>query len=79
MKTPEDYKEVNIDVLVKSEVTGVDSSKKTVTYENEDGEKSISYDKLVLATGGNPFVPPMEGVDLEGVFQIRNIDDGRKV
>ena len=72
-------KEVNIDVLIKSEVTAVDSSKKTVTYENEDGEKTIDYDKLVLATGGNPFVPPMDGVDLEGVFQIRNIDDGRKV
>ena len=79
MKTPDDYKEVNIDVLIKSEVTAVDSSKKTVTYENEDGEKTIDYDKLVLATGGNPFVPPMDGVDLEGVFQIRNIDDGRKV
>ncbi|WP_404805596.1 FAD-dependent oxidoreductase, partial [Methanobrevibacter smithii] len=79
MKTPEDYKEVNIDVLIKSEVTAVDSSKKTVTYENADGEKTIDYDKLVLATGGNPFVPPMEGVDLEGVFQIRNIEDGRKV
>ena len=65
MKTPEDYKEVNIDVLIKSEVTAVDSSKKTVTYENADGEKTIDYDKLVLATGGNPFVPPMEGVDLE--------------
>ena len=79
MKTPDDYKEVDIDVLIKSEVTAVDSSKKTVTYENEDGEKTIDYDKLVLATGGNPFVPPMDGVDLEGVFQIRNIDDGRKV
>ena len=79
MKTPEDYKEVNIDILVKSEVTGLDSSKKTLTYENEDGEETISYDKLVLATGGNPFVPPMEGVDLDGVFQIRNIDDGKKV
>ena len=31
------YKEVDIDVLIKSEVTAVDSSKKTVTYENEDG------------------------------------------
>ena len=34
MKTPDDYKEVDIDVLIKSEVTAVDSSKKTVTYEN---------------------------------------------
>ncbi len=68
MKTPKDYKEVNIDVLVNSEVTEVDSSKKTLTYEYENNKKTISYDKLVLATGGNSFVPPMEGVDLEGVF-----------
>ena len=68
MKTPKDYKEVNIDVLVNSEVTQVDSSKKTLTYEHENNKKTISYDKLVLATGGNSFVPPMEGVDLEGVF-----------
>ena len=39
----------------------------------------MGYDKLVLATGGNPFVPPMNGVDLPGVFQIRNIADGIKV
>ena len=45
MKTPDDYKEVDIDVLIKSEVTAVDSSKKTVTYENEDREKNIDYDK----------------------------------
>ena len=69
MRTPEDYKEKNIDVITEVEVTEVDSDKKTV----------IDYDKLVLATGGNPFVPPMQGVELDGVFRIRNIDDGIKV
>ena len=79
MRTPEDYKKKNIDVITEVEVTAVDSDKKTVTYESGSKSKTIKYDKLVLATGGNPFVPPMGGVDLEGVYQIRNIDDGKKV
>ena len=79
MRTPEDYKKKDIDVITEVEVTAVDSDKKTVTYESGSKSKTIKYDKLVLATGGNPFVPPMEGVDLDGVYQIRNIDDGKKV
>jgi len=79
MRTPEDYKNKDIDVIIEAEVTAVDSDKKTVTYEKDGKENVIDYDKLVLATGGNPFVPPMQGVDLDGVFKIRNIDDGIKV
>ena len=79
MRTPEDYKAKGIDVIIEAEVTAVDSTNKTVTYEKEDNEIVIDYDKLVLATGGNPFIPPMQGVELDGVFKIRNIDDGKKV
>ena len=80
MRTPEDYKKKNIEVIVEVEVTEVDSRNKTVTYQNKDGEDiTMDFDKLVLATGGNPFVPPMDGVDLDGVFRIRNIEDGKRV
>lgn len=79
MKKPEDYKEKDIDVITEAEVTSVDSNKKAVTYVKEGKEIKLDYDKLVLATGGNPFIPPMNGSDLEGVFQIRNIKDGIKV
>ena len=79
MRTPEDYKQKDIDVIIKSEVIAVDSEKKTVTYEKDGNQTVLDYDKLVFATGGNPFIPPMQGVDLDGVFRIRNIDDGIKV
>ena len=80
MRTVDDYKAKNIDVMLETEVTAVDSAKKTITYSTKDGvEKTMSYDKLVLATGGSPFVPPMKGVDLDGVFKIRTLDDGKKV
>lgn len=79
MRTPEDYKEKNIDVIIEAEVTNVDNDKKNITYVKNGEEIQLDYDKLVLATGGNPFVPPMNGSDLNGVFQIRNIEDGIKV
>jgi len=39
------------------------------------GSREIGYDALVLATGSAPFVPPVEGKDLPGVFVYRTIDD----
>src|SRR5262245_15960321 len=39
------------------------------------GGREIGYDALVLATGSSPFVPPVEGRDLPGVFVYRTIDD----
>ncbi len=37
--------------------------------------RSVEYDRLLLATGGRPFVPPCEGTDKEGVFTLRTLDD----
>lgn len=80
MRTPEDYKNKNIDVLLKTTVTAIDKDRKEITYVSSDNEtKTMTYDKLVIATGGTPFIPPMKGVDLESVFKIRDIDDGKKV
>ncbi len=43
------------------------------------GEVEFEYDSLVIATGGKPFVPPVEGVDLRGVYSIRTLADARKL
>jgi nitrite reductase (NADH) large subunit len=39
-----------------------------------DGE-TVAYDRLLLATGGRPFVPPCEGTNKKGVFTLRTLDD----
>lgn len=52
------YKTNNINVVTNSKVTSIDTKKKTV----KAGRKTYSYDKLCLATGSVPFVPPMENV-----------------
>jgi NAD(P)H-nitrite reductase large subunit len=56
--------------------TALNLKEKTVTLEN--GE-SISYEKLLLATGGKPFVPKMEGSDKDGVFTFTTIKDAERL
>ncbi|HEY74846.1 MAG TPA: NAD(P)/FAD-dependent oxidoreductase [Thermoflexia bacterium] len=36
----------------------------------------VGYDRLLLATGSRPFIPPIAGVDKKGVFALRTLDDG---
>ncbi|WP_297981962.1 FAD-dependent oxidoreductase [uncultured Methanobrevibacter sp.] len=79
MRSVDDYNAKNIEVLLETEVTAVDSKAKNITYVKDGVETVLDYDKLVLATGGSPFVPPMKGVDLNGVFKIRTLDDGKQV
>ncbi|MEA3340258.1 MAG: FAD-dependent oxidoreductase [Chloroflexota bacterium] len=44
----------------------------------DDGSR-VEYDRLLLATGGRPFVPPCEGTDKEGVFTLRTLDDAQAI
>ncbi|NUR69852.1 MAG: nitrite reductase large subunit [Hamadaea sp.] len=52
-------------------VLGIDRARRIV--QTDAGE--YAYDKLVLATGSRPFVPPIAGADLPGVFVYRTLDD----
>jgi nitrite reductase (NADH) large subunit len=70
------YDEHNIDLLTNEKVTAIDREAKTVSSEKE---KTYSYDILVLATGSSAFVPPIEGIEKEGVFVYRTFDDIDKI
>ena len=66
----------NIDVRVNSEVTGIDAAKKTVTVRTADGKEYCeTYDRLLLSPGASPVRPPLPGIDLEGIFTLRNVAD----
>lgn len=72
LQKPEYYAEQKITLLLGKTVTSVDYEKKEVIF--TEGNK-LSYDKLLLATGANPFIPPYEGGKLEGVTSIRTAED----
>lgn len=58
------------------EAIGVESGRKEVSIRRTDGSVFVeTYDKLIIATGAAPFVPPVDGVGLAGAFCVRTPDD----
>ena len=77
VNTPEKYSGLTgAEVFTGCEAVGVDPQKKEVTFEKTSGEKfTEGYDKLIISTGAVPFVPPVEGKELKGVFYVRTPED----
>jgi len=71
------YEKYDVDTLLGTKVVKIDPSKKAVVIENGN---EISYDKLMVATGSKPFVPPMEGLDrVEKKFTFMTLDSAKSV
>lgn len=66
------YEENNITLNTSELITDINREQKTI---HTHLEKTHTYDYLVLATGSSAFVPPIEGVEKEGVFVYRTIED----
>ena len=81
VQTPASFgKRFRIDVRVENEVIAIDPEKKTLTIRKADGkEYEETYDKLLLSPGANPVKPPLEGIDSEGIFTLRNVEDTDRI
>ena len=76
VQTPESFgKRFNIDVRTRSEVTAIDVKKKEVTVRTAGKTYTESYDKLLLSPGASPVRPPLPGIETEGIFTLRNVND----
>lgn len=76
--TPEKFKAwLNVDIRTKTEAVSIDRDHKQVTIINHlTGDKYIeSYDYLVLSPGAEPLRPPLPGIDSEGIFSLRTVND----
>ena len=69
------FKNASITNIIE-EVTQVDTEKKSVVLSNGT---AINYDKIILGTGSVPVIPPIEGIDLEGVLSLRTAADAEKI
>jgi nitrite reductase (NADH) large subunit len=65
------FKKNNIN-FIEDLVISLDAASKSIELKN--GQKLL-YDKLILATGSNAFIPPLEGIDKKGVTPLRTIED----
>ena len=68
------YQQNSIHLRLGVRITDVDPVAKTAT--GDDGSVT-PYDKLLLATGSSPLIPPIEGTKKPGVYVFRNLDDTR--
>ncbi|WP_254532598.1 FAD-dependent oxidoreductase [Natrinema gelatinilyticum] len=67
--------ERDVDLRTGHEVVDVDPEAKTVTVDAGDETYEQPYDDLLVATGASAIEPPFDGLDLEGVFTIHNMDE----
>ncbi|MCL1854609.1 MAG: FAD-dependent oxidoreductase [Clostridia bacterium] len=78
LQTPELFnRRFRVDVRVQSEVASIDRAAKTVRVKSvQTGDVYVeAYDQLILSPGGVPIKPPIEGINAERVFTLRNIAD----
>jgi nitrite reductase (NADH) large subunit len=66
------YEDKGIELITNERVTDIHRANKTITTISD---KEYSYDYIILATGSSAFVPPIPGVEKDGVFVYRTIED----
>jgi NAD(P)H-nitrite reductase large subunit len=74
---PDDfYERHKVETMLGTEATSINTKKQTISLA---GGGTVPYDQLLIATGGRPFVPPLPGASLEGVFTFTTWKDARSI
>jgi NADPH-dependent 2,4-dienoyl-CoA reductase/sulfur reductase-like enzyme len=80
LHTPEYFRERHsVEVRLGCEAVELLPSKSVVRVREGGAEREVGYDSLVLATGAAAVCPPLPGHELEGVFVLRHMRDGRRM
>ena len=76
LRSDDFFKDHGIQLVLNKEVTRVDPSIKTITFE---GGETMEYDALLVATGGTPVRLNIPGSDLKNVFMLRSFADADSI
>ena len=78
-RTPEQFKKSGIELETLHQVMRVNPQEKKVTVRNLQTNEEFEdhYDRLLIATGASAIIPPFEGTDLENVFTLKTMEDGK--
>jgi NADPH-dependent 2,4-dienoyl-CoA reductase/sulfur reductase-like enzyme/rhodanese-related sulfurtransferase len=76
LQTPEGFdSRYGVKVLLGTEAVEIDRAGKRVKAKGPDGDIWLEYDKLILAQGGNPILPPLPGADSPHAFKLWTVPD----
>ncbi len=74
------YSMMKFDLRLETTATDIGTEGKKVEVGTKEGEKDVlEYDSLILATGSEPFTPPVKGIDKDGVMPLHTIAEGREI
>jgi NADH oxidase (H2O2-forming) len=78
------FKKQKIDLFLNTNVEKIDTNKKIIYARKEKDTIEKNYDKIIIATGAKPFIPPIENIKSEnklvkGVFVLRTINDAEEI
>lgn len=81
VQTPEAFsRRFNVDVRTRHEALSIDTERHEVSIRRADGTTyTETYDRLLLSPGAEPVRPPLEEIDTEGIFTLRNVDDTDRI
>ncbi len=68
-----------INLMLNSVAESISIEDKKVFVRSGDEVKELEWDKLIVATGARATVPPIPGVDLEGVFTLHHLDEAHEL
>ncbi len=76
-----EFKSKGVDVEIRTEVKEIDAGNRTVLVENLDDGRvwREGWDDLLISTGALPIRPDIDGIDAEGVFVIKDLEDGIRI
>jgi len=70
------YREQNIQVFLENPIVEILPEERRV--KDKKGTLHL-YDRLIITTGAEPFIPPIKGIEKKGIFALRNLQDGLKI
>ncbi|MGM0418840.1 MAG: FAD-dependent oxidoreductase, partial [Thermodesulfobacteriota bacterium] len=80
VRAPEEFRKTGIELHLGHWIEKIDRDAKIISGKKENNESfSDSYDRLFIATGNRPFMPPVKGLDSYGVFPLKSLEHGRKI
>ncbi|AHH10923.1 CoA-disulfide reductase [Borrelia coriaceae] len=80
-RTPDEFEQNGISVFTEHEVIKVDIKNNTIKVKNLKTNQIFNdtYDKLMIATGGNPIIPPISNIQINNFYTLRNIKNGQEI
>lgn len=74
------YRMMKFDLRLETNCRSINTDDKIVLVEDKEGNfETLKYESLVLTAGADPFMIPIKGKDLPGVFAMRTLDDGKGI